>query len=130
LWENKDALQELGSKFDAAEMAGRAAAQENARAFIENSSYSNSKYADEMTHMVGNKYYERQQEVEAQMSELVKTKGGLKAAANSYFANSGIADQSGFKVEKYDKKNGVVKYSYIGEDGKREEKEVTAEFIA
>jgi hypothetical protein len=130
LWENRDAAIELGAKFDSAELAGRAAAQENARNFIENSSYGNSRYADDMAHMVGNQYYERQQVLETEISKSMKNKAGLKAAADAYFVNSGIASQAGFKVDKYDKKNGTVKYSYIGEDGKREEKEVSAEFIA
>lgn len=128
LIENKDALLELSEAQEAQAQQEKLAAQQSANEILQNSQYSD--MSDEMTYMGGAVFQEATDKAYDALLESMDSKGGLKAGANAYFESQGISDKDGFKVEKYDAKNGTVSYSYLDESGQRQELEVTAEQIA
>lgn len=128
LMENKDALLELSQAQEAQAQQERLAAQQSANEILQNSQYSG--MSDEMTYMGGAVFQEATDAAYDSILATMDSKGGLKAYANDYFAAQGISDKEGFKVDKYDAKNGTVSYSYLDESGQRQELEVTAEQIA
>ena len=127
LIENKDALLELSQAQEAQAQQEKLAAQQSAMEIMQNHGIDN---ADEMAYSAGAVFQKANEAAYEQMLETMSSKGGLKAGAAAYFDSQGISSKDGFKVEKYDAKNGTVKYSYLDEQGQRQEMEVTAEQIA
>ncbi len=127
LMENKDALLELSQAQEAQAQQEKLAAQQSAMEIMQKHGYDD---ADEMAYTAGAVFQKANDAAYEQMLKTMSSKGGLKAGAASYFDSQGISSKDGFKVEKYDAKNGTVKYSYLDEQGQRQEMEVTAEQIA
>ena len=125
---NKESVIELSNNIAAANELERAAAQQSAAELINSDArFADSKYADDMVYMAGSKYQEAHTKAQDEILESMSNKSGLKKGAQQYFENQGISSQKGFKVEDYDAKNGTVTYSYLDEEGERQEKEVTRE---
>jgi hypothetical protein len=75
--------------------------------------------SDEMVYMGGAVFQEATDKAYDALLSNMDSKSGLKAGANAYFESQGISSKDGFKVEKYDAKNGTVSYSYLDESGQR-----------
>ena len=104
----------------------------------DNERVQNSKYADTIIDLSGDKYGELvDSNYEKRLSEITDRTGMFgdvgtdvsKAAMNEYAKLMGLTDDENFKVTNY-KANGKIVYDYTGEDGKKASKEVDAETIA